>query len=220
MSQTSNRRNFLLPVTLLALAAAGFFGFKYNQILNIGIAPSITDTTRCGPCIAYNNVKPVKSQLELNLLKTMAFNYQNPIPANETRSVWFSLETLKDFIHQIEVKTCNTCTGNLGIRFYNARYPTTGPSASYTDLTNVDAGYAGIHTLFMVPTIDVGNNHYDFDPAVSCERYKLNPMDSLGIYPPGGITVTALMAQNHGDACPPVPPPATKCPDVGAFFSK
>jgi hypothetical protein len=218
MLQKSNRRNFLLLTTLLAACLA----IVILQGCNTVTTPrtSATDSTKCGPCMAYNNVKPTKSQLELNLLKTMAFNYQNPIPTTQTRSVWFSLETLKDFIHQIESKTCNTCTGNLGIRFYFGQYPNvTGPGATYSDLISVDAGYAGIQTLFMVPTIDQGTYHYDFDPAKSCERYKELAMDTSGFYPPGGATVTALMAQNHGDACPP-PPSGMSCPAIGAFFNK
>ena len=34
-----------------------------------------------------------------------------------------------------------------------------------------------------------------------------------------GTFVTALMAMNHGDACPP-PPTGMSCPDAGAFFNK
>lgn len=224
MSQTSNRRNFLLPVTVLAFAAALFFGFKYYQVLNTGIIPVVTDTTKCGPCMAYNNnINPKSSQLELNLLKTMAFKYQNPISASETRSVWFNLDTLKKFIFQIEKKTCNTCTGNLGIRIYYGRYPTitTPVSNPFADLNGLDVSYTNIHTLFMVPTIDKPDGyHYDFDPAVSCNPYEYKKMDTTGIYPPGGTTVTALMAQNHGDACPPLPPGGGSCPAIGAFFNK
>jgi hypothetical protein len=221
MKQKSNRRNFLLVTSLLTICIAAFLLPSCNR--GTKPAPDNTDTTKCGPCMAYNNVKPGKNQLELNLLKTMAFNYQNPIPTNQTRSIWFSLETLKDFIHQIESKSCDTCTGNLGIRFYFAKYPSpTGPTASYSDLSTLDPGYAGIQTLFMVPTIDNLNGyHFDFDPAVNCNPYKLNRiMDSIGVFPPGGGTVTALMAQNHGDACPPPPTPTTTCPAIGAFFNK
>ncbi len=218
-------KSFRSPVVLLSIGmllttgVAVFFAFKYSKLAGeIDIAGTV-DTTKCGSCIGYNNVSPAKCQLELNLLKQMAFNYQNSIPTTGTRSVWFSLETVKKFIYSIEKKTCNTCAGNLGIRMYLAQYPTTGPSASYTDLTIVDANYSGINTLFMVPTVDIGNYHYDFDPAFSCNPYKLPKMDTSGYYPPGGTIVTAIMSQNHGDACPP-PPQGQTCPQIGAYFNK
>lgn len=220
MLQQPNRRRFLFLFIALVIGVVAFLAGRYSNTNNLETFTSTADSTACGSCMSYNNVKPSKSQLELNLLKTMVYNYQNLVPTSQTRSVWFSIETIKDFIHQIETKTCNTCTGALGIRFYFAKYPSvTGTNASYPDLTAVDASYAGIQTLFMVPTIDVGNYHFDFDPEVNCDPYKLPAMDSSGVYPSGGTTVTALMSQNHGDACPP-PPPGKTCPAIGAYFNK
>ena len=236
------RPKFIYPVLLVLLFTTGFFAYKYYTLIKIGIIAEPVNKSRCAPCMEYNNVATSDSKLDFNLLKTMAFNYQNPLLPDETHSVWFRLETLKKFIYQIESKSC-TCPDSLGIRIYYGRYPSPPNWSPFmTDLgelqskvitkwgTNV---YGGIHTLFMVPTIDKpsGSNiyHYDFDPADGiCNPYSekkyitmrsdtaANPLYTTVA---SGTFVTALMAMNHGDACPP-PPTGMNCPDAGAFFNK
>jgi hypothetical protein len=241
MLQTSNRRKILLPIVVITIAVASFFIGKYSNKANDRIISNTTDTTKCGPCMAYNNSPQDESKLDLNLLKTMAFNYQKSIAVTETRSVWFSLETIKKFVYQIETKSCNTCTGNLGVRIYYGRYPVVSDWSIFSHLNGLDLSvkskngginnYGNIHTIFMVPTIDKPDGyHHDFDPAgpAGCDSYNTKtyikmsedtaaiPAYTLSQF---GSSVTALMAQNHGDACPPLPP-AGSCPAIGAFFNK
>lgn len=250
MSLTSNSRNLLLPVTILAIAAASFFAFKYYQAINIGIVPVVTDTTKCGPCMAYNNVKP-SSKLDLNLLRAVTYNYQTGSNGiGKTKSVWLSLEKIQQFIYDIQSKSC-ICgdSSKLGVRFYFGDYPaldldwTNGfkndlnnPNAPEGDfraktLLNGNNTYAGITSIFLVPTIFDGSKNVDFDPADNanqCNGYdtakfiaqvgsdKFNST-SWYLHNSLGISVTALSATNHGDACPPLPPGGGGCPAKGSY---
>jgi len=86
----------------------------------------------------------------------------------DARSVWFSLETLKQFLWEIESKSA-TCTGceklNLGLRIYYGEYPVpTDPN----DRT-FPAEEKKKHSIFMVPTYAVNKPDgtpidYDFNP--------------------------------------------------------
>jgi hypothetical protein len=227
---------------LLTTGIAVFFAFKYSVISERVIADT-ADTTKCGPCMGYNNAEPNESKLDLNLIKTMAFNYQNLLPSTEARSVWFNLDVLKKFIYQIESKSCNTCTGDLGIRIYYGRYPGVSGWSIFSDLSQLDTdvklksgginNYGNLHTVFMVPTImkSDGYNH-DFNPGgpYGCDAYDAikeyrkmseDTLQPVPLYTTAafGTQVMALMAQNHGDACPP-PPSGKTCPQAGAFFNK
>ncbi len=85
----------------------------------------------------------------------------------DANSIWFSLESLKNFIWKIEKETCKHPCPNplqLGIRIYYGRYPV---NMNNPDVTGLPDTYAQHHTLFMVPTYqDLGNSnvHWDFDP--------------------------------------------------------
>jgi hypothetical protein len=106
-------------------------------------------------------------------------------PPLDARSVWFSVETLKEFIYNIEKANCNNgCSKKLelGIRIYYAQYPSGSyftnmqGTAIYNDLSNFivtdNPLYQKNHTVFMVPTFDnkigktnpAGVIHIDFDP--------------------------------------------------------
>jgi hypothetical protein len=254
MLQKSNRRNFLLPVIVLAIAAASFFIGRYSLAVNKEIISGTIDTAKCGPCMAYNNVKTI-SKLDVNLLKAMTHNYQlgpnGMINPGNTRSVWLSLEKLKQFIYEVESKTCN-CPGSLGVRVYFGNYPADAdwinPAGFKDDLNNPSAPdgdfrarvassgtnlYAGITTIFMVPTIFDGSKNIDFDPAdnpngcnggYNTEKFiqAAGGVDSFNnpniyLHKKLGIGVTALSATNHGDACPPLPPGGGGCPAIGSY---
>jgi hypothetical protein len=237
-------KKLLFVVTVLSLSVAAFFAFRYNNLLkDLAIVETI-DKSKCAPCSKYNDAGTAAT-LEVNLLKTMAHNFRTRTGANpsETRSVWFSLETIKNFIYQIESKSCN-CDYELGIRIYNGQYPDDpswltpfGPELG--GLRNTVMGkfnnineYRKINTVFMVPTHKINSINYDFDPNDSTNtcnsksinyngKYKIDGKDTLpNIFSTqrSGNSVTGLMAQNHGDACPPIPPNTQKCPDTGAFF--
>jgi len=126
----------------------------------------------------------------------------------DARSAWFSLETLKKFIHTIESQTCNNKPAScpvprLGVRIYYAEYPTTkaGIDSFQQYGAAIDYTYAGLHTLLMIPTFDLDSNvHVDFDPSKISTCPLTSVFDSAGIV---GSTITALSAQNHGGLAPP-----------------
>jgi hypothetical protein len=217
----------LLAVTVLSISSTLFFAYRYFSIKNTGIIQDPISKTRCAACSEYNNTGLPASKLKMNLVKTMAYSYQNPISPSETRSVWFSIETIKSFIYNIEHNACG-CTGNLGLRIYYGRYPSPTLWNNFgNDLGTVQSSYAGIHTVFMVPTINVAGKNHDFDPADVSMRCNPGYNSSYGIAKDttlafqlnsGSGSITALMAQNHGDACPPVPTGMGHCPDNGAYF--
>ena len=74
-----------------------------------------------------DNITPI-SELDVNLIKTMVNNYksnqlrfvEDGLKKPDTQSIWFDLETLKNFVAQIEQNTkANDSTINtnqLGIR--------------------------------------------------------------------------------------------------------
>ncbi|NOU37099.1 MAG: hypothetical protein HOO89_00170 [Ferruginibacter sp.] len=234
-------RKLCLPITIISLLAALYFGYCYFKLVNTISPISKIDKAKCAPCYEYNNVGTAPS-LDMNLVKTMAYNFQSSSSSLDTRSVWFNLETIKSFIYQIESKTC-ACDSALGVRVYFGKYPV---DASWQGAFKPELGnlrtevalkfgsnkYENINTIFMVPTHKINAINYDFDPNdpnTTCDikngGYDINK------YSPAtkedasnfttqrfGSSITALMAQNHGDACPPVEPPAVKCPDAGAYF--
>lgn len=98
---------------------------------------------------------------------------------NETKSVWFSILTLKNLIYQIEQSTCklkcdSVNVNNLGIRFYFAKYPDPKIPSQVAQINNPAfdflkkpefAGFYGRKTLFMVPTYTHPTlGEVDFDP--------------------------------------------------------
>jgi hypothetical protein len=140
--------------------------------------------------------------------------------STDTRSAWFSIETLKGFICKIENTNCNNnCNPKLilGIRIYYGRYPD-NPSAapgswkgSNTDYTTLPDSYANHHTLFMVPTYQDDTNpaiNIDFDPVNAGTACKPIPLASLNF---DSLQSSALLApgmgkslvKNHGDLIPP-----------------
>lgn len=89
-------------------------------------------------------------------------NRQFPKDKMPSRSCWYSLDTLKKYICLIEKysKELNIPTSELGIRFHYAVYENDGPRM-------MNDNYASLHTLFMVPTIQVRGIPEDFDPRLS-----------------------------------------------------
>jgi hypothetical protein len=235
-------KKVLIFTNILFLGAAVFLGLGS---CNDSTKPDVTvvDTAQCTPCMAYNDVG-YENKLDENLVRTMAYYYRtNPSNASNSRSVWFSLQKMKEFIHQIESKTCK-CPGNLGMRVYFGIYPPDGDwsGAFKDDLDNNNNParpnfrqsilgrfgsnlYANRNTVFMIPTIWNGSKNVDFDPAdasYSC-RGGYNPNRYVGkdtsisyvISHAAGSPITALSATNHGDACPP---PIAGCTQEGAMF--
>ena len=166
---------------------------------------------------------------------TMSYNYKTidqqllntTLPGDDANSVWFSLESLKNFVWKIEKAVCEqNCPDalKLGIRIYYGRYPQTMTG----EFAALDPLFAEHHTVFMVPTFqDAGNStiHWDFDPwhwGKNCkptsmvEWFAGSPRpfddDAALIFSIGGNqyfmnTGSGVLSSafNHGDLIPPYP---------------
>jgi hypothetical protein len=194
------------------------------------VSEKISNT--CTPCkmSTADAYKPLTGQYVIDLISNYRDHQWNYISSNpsftaapavghDARSVWFSLNRLKDFIATIESyvekDTTTGCGGHhcereLGIRIYFGAY---GPTHAVPN-----PSYAGKHTLVMIPTyrdfsqLNTPNENVDFDP-----RY----MNACGL-PVGNIDTASMTAliptleidgMNHGTI---VPPPDMAC--TGARF--
>jgi hypothetical protein len=152
--------------------------------------------------------------------------------ASDAEAIWFDLETVKEFIYQLEKKTQNFDASigseSLGLRFYYASYPATINSAD-PDLGDLAGkGYEKHHTLVIIPTKRIGMEEVDFNP-LDIETYTLglkatgnynyteegntynnrNPTELLGLgakskLPKPSDSSTRPGAQNHGGLYPPL----------------
>ena len=122
--------------------------------------------------------------------------HENPSFPNvqDSRSVWFCLADLKNFIAEFE----NSGNDNtLGVRVYFGEY-----SADLIASDQQDPLGTGLHTLLMVPTLlgADGLNH-DFDPATGSSDFsQSNTMCCLnhGSMAPPPFTAAGLKAVNIG----------------------
>ncbi len=177
------------------------------------------DTSKkCPACKDYTN-SPTSGRISWHFAQTIAENYktdrsksqvwvnQKPTDSSDARTIWFSLETLKQFIWSIEKSNCsNACNDSLGIRIYYARYPAfTDPLWGTVGLTPVKR-YANHHTVFMVPTYwdKQYNTHFDFEPGGGkCRKGFDTTSGKRTLLLFGGIAEDAGDAQNHGNLIPP-----------------
>lgn len=135
---------------------------------------------------AKNKKKPQSSPntLPISVVQDLVNNYRDNqltyinenLGIDDAHSIWFDLQTLKNFIQEIEKQANLVDPGisdeYLGIRFYYAAYSE----------EPVPSDYGKRHTLVMIPTkIEEGIN-YDF-----------NPFEESGM----------ALAQNHGCLVPP-----------------
>lgn len=178
-------KKWSLFLNIILSAIIIFIGCK-----SISNTPFKVDKKKCSTCMEYNNVKK-PSTLDLNLLRAMTYNYQVPngvVDNVKTRSVWLSLDKLKQFIYEIESKTCDCPEQKLGVRVYFGVYPadhewvSSNPNGFWNDLDNPNHSdgkfrdsvlqkssthtndYANRLSIFMVPTMYDGNRNVDFDP--------------------------------------------------------
>lgn len=137
----------------------------------------------------------------------------------DTQSVWFDLESVKAFIDQIEKETQkidpSIPASKLGIRFYNAAYP----SAKDWDDPSIPTSYAEKHTLIMIPTLlrrgaSGKYLNYDFNPidqssysdkAVPTKEYAKS-MAMTSTSEKDGEDDEEQVAKNHGHMIPPFDP--------------
>lgn len=186
-------------------------------------APARLCTTACYPTNSANDFKPLNGKLAFDLIenyRTQQWTSYKTHNGNfaDARAVWFSLSTLKSFIHQIENSMCTACMNpkpDLGVRIYFGTYPDASQwTAMGLDQTAVDPSSALHHTLVMVPTYwDAGRNEdIDFDP-LHMDTTNCRPMTMKEIFDPkGGVMdldflmpaqVRSAGMQNHGNTFPP-----------------
>ncbi|WP_298507944.1 hypothetical protein [uncultured Kordia sp.] len=138
------------------------------------------------------------NRMPAQIVSDMIFGYQDKqlkiinsgIDTDDTKAIWFDLETLKKFIYNIE--KLSKCNGNipeeeLGVRIYYAIYPKTegctykgsnndnqfrfnynwdmNIDRSIENSNSIEEDHLNRHTLVMIPTKknDIGE-HIDFNP--------------------------------------------------------
>ncbi len=186
-------------------------------------------------CMNYENEAP--ATLTTKMISSMVGQYSgkqlnsiqsdslNQIP-KDARAIWFDLETLKQFMYQIEYNAgknfAESKDKRLGVRIYYAAYPEndkmramepsqTDPNFSY------NPAYEKLHTLVMIPTIaEKEGVDYDFNPLDVSTYNGYTRMPKTGKYYTdetySGISLGSssraqtgenVSARNHGMLYPP-----------------
>lgn len=206
---------------------------KTNKFIYLGSAMliglfiygcSIFQTVSSGTVICSDYSTQPMSTLEVGLVHEMVNGYKgnqlqeinNRIP-NDAQSIWFDLETLKQFIYQVEMnaKQNNVSSQDLGIRFYYASYPEENLWGKFPDLIDVPANYKKLHTLVGIATINRKGIDYDFDPT-NPDTYNKNlkeieaynnpntPVTAMGVSNASRSSGSSTIgARNHGSVIPP-----------------
>lgn len=229
------RRSTLFTILITALLTAGITYFILNP------NPGITTTPKNDSvCMNYDNEN--MSTLDVDLVHTMVDTYKtNQLDfintnsgsktTNDAHSIWFDLETLKKFVYHIETiskKTETTITNDkLGIRIYYAAYPEKKTwENKFEDLRDFTtdpekAQYGSLHTLVMVPTIEIGDGKMaDFNPLdkntysnglAGLKEYNYNDGSPIPNSNPTAALTSSTRnsgARNHGILIPPATAPS------------
>lgn len=178
--------------------------------------------------ICSNYASQPMSELEVGLVHKMIKGYERQqltaIKASmkdDAESVWFDLETIKEYIYHLEMnaKNNNVSTNDLGLRFYYASYPDTSWN-KYSDLSGLPITYKKRHTIIAVSTIRRGGLDFDFDPTNPLTYdAKLDTFDQysdpttkfpvIGASSGGRSVNPRVGVQNHGSLIPPGDPSQT-----------
>ncbi|MCW3121403.1 MAG: hypothetical protein JWQ38_895 [Flavipsychrobacter sp.] len=164
-----------------------------------------------------NHLAVINSSTALTALR-------QPDSPSDSRCVWYSLDTLKRFISEIESNTyvkCNDISGDLGIRFYYGEYPAPDSELWGTPSMPVEyEPYAGMHTLMLTPTYNDGTKNVDFDPTFAHMNGTPVPITEVfTMVGPAPLPSTNVLMMNHGHLTPP-PFPTTGIygPTTGAYM--
>lgn len=203
-------RDNVILLTLVFVAGAFFF-FLVQTIINL-----LSKTTKVDE----------PSLMNTNVIQNMVNNYRNTqltavnnhLNIEDANSVWFDLRTVKKFISTVEIES-QSRNGNinlkdLGVRFYYASYPKEENWDVFNNTgTNPPREYAQLHTLIMVPTLNMKDSsgnylNYDFNPLDENTYTHARRMNSTSS---SDKTVAAssrtnpinTVAQNHGNLIPP-----------------
>lgn len=152
--------------------------------------------------------------MQLGLVEEMVSNYKNKQYKSiinsidnpmvfDAQSIWFRLDSLKEFIKVFETEVAKHPEYDLkdfGIRFYYSAYPDSANwgAPGHEDLISLSDNpnweeYGKLHTLIGIPTARINGVNSDFNPY-DTKTYT-------GCKPEGeGL---AIMAENHGNLVPP-----------------
>lgn len=153
------------------------------------------------------------SNYKKNYLKLINETYKT----SDAKTIWFSLDDLKNFIWQVEYHAINAgaeiSPEDLGIRIYYGQYPTEAEIKNNASL-QVLPEFGGKHTLFMVPTVLQDTVNMEFDPRALFRKRKegtKNEVQPLKTKRSNGyfnfIQDDQSTIMNHGGLCPPCKPP-------------
>lgn len=172
--------------------------------------PDSLDTETVKPGAAPNT-------MTCDFIRALVDNYRtnqlisvkNSMGIDDAHAIHFDLATLKKFISDIEAEAQNThpaaTAEDLGIRFYYAAYPKAADWDIMAD-TPIGKECAEKHTLVMVPTVKIADEHgeslcYDFCPISSGSNRSEIVAMAKGTGLQGNI-----ISQNHGALSPPSDP--------------
>jgi hypothetical protein len=229
-------RTFLIFSNIILVSIIAFMSCNKTPV------PAAVTTARPCPDCTDHNLTPFSGVSTETALK-MAGDYRitnPPLPGTENeedaRSVWFSAETLKNFLWKAEKEICRRgCAGNLklGVRIYYGRYPNANLMSLNDDLAGLDLDFASHHTVFMVPTFQDPldpQTHWDFDPwhwgTSTCRPKTMRDWFASGNPKPFGRDKSLVLSigekqffknadgslsdpLNHGNLIPPRPPVGT-----------
>lgn len=222
-------RTTLFGYLIIAIAA--------TTITYIIVSPTpVSAESSSAICMDYDSEG--MSTLDADLIHTMTQGYRNnqlnyiqsksgTIAPQDAYSIWFDLKTLKKYLYHIEKNAKKgdasiVDDSKLGIRIYYAVYPdsTVIEKNKFKDLDFLKsnpkyAGYNGLHTLIMIPTItDADGEEVDFNPLDKTtfkegfyknSKYSFN---SPSMLPDDTAALSAspsrsMGGKNHGTLYPP-----------------
>lgn len=153
------------------------------------------------PIMKKNAIEAMIKQYRENQLAVV----NKALQLDDTQSVWFELDKLKNFIAEVEKEAKASypgiSTSKLGIRFYNAAYPEN--ASDYFSDDEVPKDFLRHHTLIMIPTVfrkgDHGELDYDFNPYGTTEGEEKTQTMSLK----SAKADDSALGENHGNLVPP-----------------
>ncbi len=214
----------ILLAVFLALSLTANIYFLLRR--DVRPEPEINCTT-CYPTNCGSTFPGLKVDLAANLIENYRNNHWTVLNTNllgggaavqDSRSAWFSMQTIKRFIYEVESKTAANqscgCDSLLGIRIYYGEYPTSNGKGfdiqKYPQLANLPLNYERLHTLVMIPTMRIGDLDKDFDPNYFTTGIPCMPVSFTDTALIASGTITALIPdsynanmQNHGGLYPP-----------------
>jgi hypothetical protein len=209
-------KNLLIATNIIAIAIIVALLFRNNSLRGL-----ITECDTMGPnCCSYPDLEGETFGDFKNVVKRYKENswtainnsmnqQRNSLDFLDARCIWFSLDSVKQFICTIEKysRQLHLETKDLGIRLYYGQYPS---NRNY---------YADQHTIFMMPTfsLDGTGEAIDFDPrhnvannwGTSKNEIRSFASSAASVGLNGRFTILSGNAdmnpaiRNSGELCPP-----------------